>query len=254
VRIAYDDQGRGEPALIFLPGWCSSRAGFAGLPSRCSASRRTLVLDWRGHGDSGSPAADFGQDGLVTDVLAVVEASGVGQIIPVALAHAGWVAIELRRRLGVRVPGLVLVDWLVLDAPPPFLAALKALQDPDRWRETRDRLFATWLHGLDHPAVARFVTEDMGAHDFAMWARAGREIARAYARHRSPLQALARLAPPPVLHLYAQPDDPGYLAAQRTFADSHPWFHVQKLAARSHFPMFEVPDQMAAAIESFVGP
>lgn len=32
----------------------------------------------------------------------------------------------------------------------------------------------------------------------------------------SPLQALATLDPPaPVLHVYAQPEDPGYLAAQQ---------------------------------------
>jgi hypothetical protein len=57
-----------------------------------------------------------------------------------------------------------------------------------------------------------------------------------------------------VLHLYAQPDEPGYLAAQRTFADSHPWYSVLRLDARSHFPMFEVPQEMSAEIEQFVAP
>jgi len=93
----------------------------------------------------------------------------------------------------------------------------------------------------------------MGSYGFDMWARAGREIAAAYAREGNPLQALAALNPPvPVLHLYAQPDDPGYLQAQHAFAASYPWFHVQKLAAHSHFPMFEVPEAMAQAIEEFV--
>lgn len=56
----------------------------------------------------------------------------------------------------------------------------------------------------------------------------------------------------PVLHLYAQPEEPGYLAAQQAFAASHPWFQVFKLEARSHFPMYEVPDEMTMAIERFV--
>ena len=55
----------------------------------------------------------------------------------------------------------------------------------------------------------------------------------------------------PVLHLYAQPDDPGYLAAQRSFSAAHPWFQASKLEARSHFPMYEVPDEMAMTIERF---
>ncbi|MCL6623589.1 MAG: hypothetical protein K6T17_03100 [Fimbriimonadales bacterium] len=55
-----------------------------------------------------------------------------------------------------------------------------------------------------------------------------------------------------VLHLYAQPDDSGYLAAQQPFANTHPWFQVLKLEARGHFPMYEVPGEMAMAIERFV--
>jgi hypothetical protein len=57
------------------------------------------------------------------------------------------IAIELRRRLGARIPKLVLLDWIVLDPPPQFIAALKALQDRKGWQETRYQLFAMWLDG-----------------------------------------------------------------------------------------------------------
>ncbi|CAM3209757.1 alpha/beta fold hydrolase [Rhodothermus bifroesti] len=275
IRIRYDDQGQGEPALLFLPGWCASRRVFAELTRRCARWRRTLALDWRGHGESERPTEDlgfdrladnggftgeeahpdidFGFDSLVDDALAVIEASQADRVVPVALSHAGWVAIELRRRLGARIPKLVLLDWIVLEAPPPFLGALQALQDPAQWQQVRERLFSMWLQGLDLPALAHFVREDMGSYPFAMWARAGREIAAAYAKAGSPLQALASLDPAvPVLHLYAQPEDAGYLEAQRSFSDTHPWFQVVKLQARSHFPMYEVPDEMARTIERFV--
>jgi len=35
--------------------------------------------------------------------------------------------------------------------------------------------------------------------------------------------------------------------------DPLPWFSAHRLDARSHFPMFEVPEDMVAAIEAFVG-
>ena len=94
----------------------------------------------------------------------------------------------------------------------------------------------------------------MGAYGFEMWARAGRAIEAACRRWGSPMAALAGLeAPPPVLHLYyAQPDEPGYLAAQQSFAVSHPWYSVAELDGRSHFPMFEVPQEMNAEIERFI--
>ncbi len=251
VRIRYDDVGQGDTALLCIPGWCTSRALFLPLVSRLCVRHRLLVMDLRGHGES-EPAGDFDTETMVEDALAVVEASGVRRVVPVALSHAGWLAIELRRRLGERLSKLVLLDWLVLDPPPPFLAALKALQSGD-WTRTRDALFGMWLEGVDSEAVILFVRGDMMSFDGAMWKRAGREIARAYARAGNPLQALTTLSPPvPTLHLYAQPEDPAYRMGQESFADSHPWFQVEKLPAHSHFPMLETPDVVARSIERFV--
>src|ERR1700757_1650719 len=156
-RIAYEDRGSGEPALLFMPGWCATRAAFGRLPELLAAGRRTLALDWRGHGESERNHRDFGNEGLLEDALAVIDHSGAERVIPVALAHAGWVAIELRRRLADRVPKLVLLEWIVTEAPPPFLEALAGLQDPERWQETRDRLFSIWLEGVEHPGVIAFL-------------------------------------------------------------------------------------------------
>lgn len=254
VPIVYDDLGQGEPALLFLPGWCTNRTVFKNLTPLCSRRHRTLALDWRGHGESGPPRRDFGNDDLVEDALNVVCASGARSIVPVAHSHAGWVAIELRQRLGVRVEKLVLLDWIIMMQPPrEFFEGLDGMQSARRWRETIERIFSVWLGGVDDPELIRFVRDEMESYGFEMWSRAAREISTAYADAGTPLQVLAGLHPPlPVLHLYAQPDDRRYLAAQQGFAASHSWFSVQRLNARSHFPMFEAPDEMAQAIEEFV--
>lgn len=253
LRISYTDLGQGEPALLMLPGWCSSQVCFSRLAQTCAAQRRVLALDWRGHGQSETPSGDFGADALVADALAVIEASGVEQVIPVAQAHAGWLAFELRRRLGQRIPKMVLLEWLILEAPPPFLNALAALQQPEQWRQTREQMFSMWTAGVENEALVRFIHEVMGAHGFDMWARAAREINAAYAQAGSPLQALAKQEPfIPTLHIYCQPPAPEFLAAQQAFAEAHPWFKVQRLEAHSHFPMFEIPGEIAEAIETFV--
>lgn len=253
TRISYVDQGQDKPALLFLPGWCGSRSVFDQLAAKSATARRTLSLDWRGHGQSETPLGDFGSNDLVEDALSVIASSGATCVVPVALSHAGWVAIELRRRLGSRISHLVFLDWIILEAPAPFLEVLQFLQDPSLWHQTREQLFEMWLHGMDIPGLVQYVREDMGSYGFDMWARAGREISASYAKAGSPLQALTHLAPAvPVLHLYAQPEDPSYLAAQQAFAANHPWFTVSKLDAGSHFPTFEVVDQIAAAIEQFV--
>jgi pimeloyl-ACP methyl ester carboxylesterase len=252
-RIAYDDRGQGEPARLFLTGWCSDYTQVSPTARLCAERRRVLVVDWRGHGRSERPASDFGFEELVDDAVAVIAASGARRVVPVAQAHGGWVAVELRRRLVERIPRLVHTSWLVLEPPPAFLAAWAAMQDPTRWREGRDSAFSTWLEGVTHPGVIQFVHEVMGSHGFEMWARTGREISAVYARYGSPIKALATLDPPvPTLHLYGQPRDGGWLAAQETFAADHSWFHVRRLDVRSHFPTIEAPTEVADAIESFV--
>ncbi len=255
VPIVYDDLEQGEPALLLLPGWCTNRTVFKNLAPLCARRRRTLALDWRGHGESGPPIADFGNDDLVEDALKVVSASGARRIVPVAFSHAGWVAIELHRRLGTRVEKLVLLDWIIMMQPPrEFFEGLDGMQSPQRWRETVERIFSVWLSDVDNPALVRFVRDEIGSYGFDMWARAAREISSAYADLGTPIQILSSINPPlPVMHLFAQPEDPRYLAAQQLFAASHSWFRVHRLKARSHFPMFEVPDEMANAIEEFVG-
>ena len=252
LKIDYTDAGQGEPALLIMSGWCATREAYGTVIELCAQHRRVLALDWRGHGRSSTPPGDFGEEGLVEDALAVIAASGAQSVIPVALAHSGWVAIELRRRLGPRIPKLVLIEWLVLDPPTPFLSVLRGLQDKLHWEETRKRLFSTWLQGTQNEALSNFVLHVMGSFGFEMWSRSGREISAAYARHNNPLRALEKLSPSlPVLHLYAQPSDPVFYQAQQSFAETNPWFQVKRVNAISHFPMLEVPDELAEAIEDF---
>jgi pimeloyl-ACP methyl ester carboxylesterase len=234
--IAYDDRGSGKPALILLPGWCGPRTLFDPAAALLESSFRTLAVDWRGHGDSESPVGDFGFSDLVEDAVAVIDDSEADEVVPVAAAHAGWVAIELRRRLGAeRVQHLVFLDWMVLGAPPPFLEALAGMAAPATTRMVVDQVSTMWLADLDLPALSAYVASMTAQPD-------------------DMLEAVAALdTPPATLHLYAQPADPEFLDAQRGYAEAHPWFEVEHLDAASHFPVLEVPDAVAAHVRRFVG-
>ena len=250
VKIAFDDRGRGEPALLFLPGWCAPRWVFSEVMARCALHRRVLLLDWRGHGESEAPSADFGMRELADDALAVLEASGAASVIPVASAHSGWVALELRRRLGRRVEGIVSLEWFVLGLPPQLREALAGMQSPDRWRQVVEGMHQRWLNGAQNPGLERFLRVGMST-GFPMWSRAGREITAAFDREPVPFQALERSGVP-VLLLYSQPPDDSQLAAYQQLARDHPWFSVERLPSRTQLSMLEEPEAIAAAIEQFV--
>jgi pimeloyl-ACP methyl ester carboxylesterase len=254
LKIHYEDMGRGEPALLMTPAWCMSHAGLGSLPARASANRRVLTLDWRGQGQSDKPSGDFGAAELVKDCLGMIEAAGVDRFIPVTLHHSGWVGIELRRQLGDRIPKVVYLDWVVLPPPPFYLDLVRGLAAPDGWQQARDQLLGLFLQNdIHNPDYTRMVQEEMRSYSGEMWMRSGREIGASFARWGSPVAALAALTPPPqTLHIYGQPDDPGYLAGQQAFAAENPWFHVHKVEALSPFAAFEMPDALAAIIEAFV--
>jgi pimeloyl-ACP methyl ester carboxylesterase len=266
TRIYYDDRGTGEPTILCLPGWCVHHTIYAPLAERLSADHRVLAVDWRGHGDSQQPDGDFGYPEMVADVIAVIEDSGANTVITIAQAHGGWVAVELRRRLGERVPKMIFISWNpIITAKNPLApqslreaqalqtpTLWQALQDEARWRVAVKQLVSMWV-GSAPTSEATQIWDETGTHGYEMWSRGGREISAMFARETDPLQAFSSFSPPvPVLHVYAQPRTPEFLSAQESVARDHPWYSVRRLEAVSHFPQLEVPDETAGVIREFI--
>ena len=253
ARIIYDDVGEGEPSFLCLPGWCQPRTAFQGVTPLLAASRRVIVMDWAGQGESMAPPGDFTAADWLTDALAVVEHSGASRIIPVAISHAGRIAVELRRALADRIVKLVLTDWnFILDPPPEYRAALEAFRHRDQWEASLQGLFATWIAESDSQELISHIRGEMGAFGFEHWSRALREIGAAYDAYGNPLAHLTSLdRPAPAIHLYTQPRTPAYAQGQAEFAKEHPWFRPHLMQAVSHFPTVEAPQETAAAILDF---
>ena len=179
-------------------------------------------------------------------------------MIPIGQGQLPWVALELRRRLGERVPKMVASSWPVISArgnplAPGFLGAMEAVQDEARWRETAEQVVTMFVGGAPASVQTQIRNQMLASHGYEMWSRAGREISAIFAREGDPLAALSKLSPPvPVLHVYAQPTSPEYLSTQESFARENPWFHVHRLEAASQFPTLEVPNETAAVIREFI--
>lgn len=253
VKVYYNDMGEGEPAILYMSGWCDSRNSFNQFTFACAKKRRIAAIDWRGHGKSEIPSSDFGIRDLVEDAKSVLEACGIGEFIPVTKANGGWVAIELYRHMPHRIPKMVFIDWYMFGAPQTLSNMESSVKSESLWEKAREKLFSSYLDGVDHPEVIRLVREEMASYGYDMWSRAIREIKNAYSREGSPISALNSFEPKvPVMHLYSQPDDYGYLVSQENFAASHDWFTVRKLNLKSHFLTIEVPEFAASIVEQFI--
>ncbi|TDD41264.1 alpha/beta hydrolase [Saccharopolyspora elongata] len=251
--ISYDEHGeRTDPTVVLLTGWCQDHRLFDPLVPHLTADHHVVRIDWRGHGADRRPVADFGPAEQASDAIAVLDSLGVDRFLPVSTSHGGWANIELADRVGAtRVPSLIVIDWIMTPASPEFVASLKASGDPDGWRQDRQDLFDIWLNDSSNELVRNHLDNEMAAFDHEMWDRSCRVIAEAYETWGSPLPRMAAMRENrPIKHLFSQPTDPSYEAAQAHFHEEHPWFSHRNLRGETHFPTLDSPQLVADEIRA----
>jgi pimeloyl-ACP methyl ester carboxylesterase len=252
-KIFYEEAGQGD-TLLLLSGWCQDQRLFKRLMPILAKSHRVISMDWRGHGPDRKYDGDFTIAEQTDDLIAFVDRRGLDRLALLSTSHGGWANLEACDRLGAeRVPRTIVIDWLMIDPGAAFLQLLDDLQVEDNWIRGRKDFFDTWIVNTDNKDVIDHVNNEMASFDFEMWARSGREIARAYRRWDYPLNRMAALSPHrKVMHILSQPQAPTYKEAQDTFAAEHNWFVPQKIPGATHFPTLESPALVAGIVDEFL--
>jgi pimeloyl-ACP methyl ester carboxylesterase len=110
VKIAYDVQGQGEPALVFIHGWSCDRSYWSAQVKPFSYRFKVVTLDLAGHGQSGATRKDYTIKSFGSDVAAVVNKLGLKKVVLIGHSMGADVIAEAARILPGRVVGLVFVD------------------------------------------------------------------------------------------------------------------------------------------------
>ncbi|HXQ56139.1 MAG TPA: alpha/beta hydrolase [Actinomycetes bacterium] len=113
VRLHWERFGDGDPTLLLLPTWTIIHARFwkAQVPY-LARHFRVVTYDPRGNGRSDRPATAeaYDDEQFVADAVAVLEATGTGRAVLVALSRGGRWAAELAAARPELVLGAVLID------------------------------------------------------------------------------------------------------------------------------------------------
>jgi pimeloyl-ACP methyl ester carboxylesterase len=181
--------GEGPP-LVLLHGLNNN----AWMWARCASllpGREILSLSLRGHGGSEAPADGYGLDATTADVVAALDALGLGRVHLVGHSWGGRVGLHLASAVPDRLLSLVLADAVLPRGLNPVLAENPALVDA---------AFAPERGVFDSPAALeasarRLVYLHRGLpSDRRIWERNYRQDKDGRLRHRLPEEGYQEIA------------------------------------------------------------
>jgi pimeloyl-ACP methyl ester carboxylesterase len=248
VAIAYEEQGQGEPALVFVHGWCEERGLWRSTLAAFADRHRVLALDLAGHGGSGSARESWSLSALAGDVVAVCDRAGLADLVLVGHSMGAPVSLLAAARLRGRVRGVIGVESLHdpdFAYPPGFLAGIARGLEQDY-----SGALEASFRGVAGPGLARERVDWLVARAV----RTDRAAALGLLRGLEgfDLGAALEAASVPVRVVNAAPRTGGGLATEiepiRRSAD----FDALLLEDCGHFPMLEQPAAFQARLAHWV--
>lgn len=108
VSLAVDVRGKG-PAILFIHGYPLDHSMWEAQLLGLDGWMR-IAPDLRGMGQSDAPDLGYSMATYAEDLIALITALGLEQVVLCGLSMGGYVAFEIVRRAPERVRGLVLMD------------------------------------------------------------------------------------------------------------------------------------------------
>ena len=112
VSIACEVRGEGEPALVFIHGWCCDRSYWSEQLPHFAEKYKVVAIDLAGHGESELGHKEWTMGAFGEDVVAVLNKLNLEQVVLIGHSMGGFVILEAGRQMPQLVIGLVGVDTL----------------------------------------------------------------------------------------------------------------------------------------------
>ncbi|MCX6509236.1 MAG: alpha/beta hydrolase [Actinobacteria bacterium] len=242
TTLHYVTGGQGEPAIVFVHGWCSNATHFEAQLTAFSKTQRVLAIDRRGHGASEAPEHGYNAQQHANDLAAVFDHEQI--VSAVIVGHAGGCpsVLQFATDAPERCEALVLLDTRISpkadlrgsESDSPLAQMVSSIADD----ATFEKIYRGFISDR-HPELADSVVADA--------LRVPRRVAQEdLSSIAIDTVSLARSVDCPVLWLSAEAADEALLGS--ILRD----VQFQVVSESGHFVQLEVPDQVNAAIVSFL--
>jgi len=109
-RIDYEVAGEGDTTLLFVHGWCINKSYWESQVDYFKDRYKVVTLDLPGHGDSDRNRTDWSMHNFGSDVVTVMEALMLDNVVLIGHSMGGNVILEAASMKPKAVIGFVGVD------------------------------------------------------------------------------------------------------------------------------------------------
>jgi pimeloyl-ACP methyl ester carboxylesterase len=248
VPIHFQVQGQGEPALVFIHGWCMDLNYWDKQVAQFQGKHTVAALDLAGHGDSGIERKDWSVEAYSKDVEAAVKNLGLDSLILIGHSLGGLVMIEAALRMQERIRGLIGVDTLV-----DFEMSLPQ-DETDEWIEAfrRDFVQSTeeYVRSLFPKGADPDLVEQVVADMVAAQPKVGIGTLQGFFDYyKYKLRKAAWQIKVPLICINSDMNPPE-VEINRKYIPS---FKAKIMAGVGHFPMVEDPETLNRLLEEAIG-
>jgi pimeloyl-ACP methyl ester carboxylesterase len=249
VRLRYAEVGDADrPAVVLLHGMTDSAFSFSRVVEGLAATHRVIALDQRGHGRSDRPAVGYAPADLAADVVAFLDALGIGRASVVGHSLGSLVAQHVAARAPDRVERLVLVGSTA-DPRGETVAGLR-----DAVVGMPDEIPAPFVREFQESTVHRPLPPAFLDHVVAVSRRVPRHVWVAALDGLLADDApapLARIVAPTLL-LWGDRDAIFGRAAQDALLAGLPQATLRVYAGTGHAPHWEEPERFVGDVRDFL--
>ena len=132
IRVHFEVEGRGAPALVFVHGWSCDRKYWNGQVEHFAKQYQVVTIDLAGHGESGDGRRVWTMPAFGGDVVAVIEKLDLRDVVLIGHSMGGDVIVEVAFALPEHVAGIVWVDTYSTLGAPSTPEALERFVQPFR--------------------------------------------------------------------------------------------------------------------------
>ncbi len=247
VSISYQLQGQGEPALIFIHGWCCDRTYWEAQLPHFAEKRKVVAIDLAGHGKSGLERETYTMRAFGGDVVAVINKLDLDQVVLIGHSMGGFVMLEAARIVPDKIIGLVGVDTLT-DFEFHF-----AQEQIDQWLNASRLNFTESTKGFlqdmftpnSDPALMEKIVADMSSAPPEVGISASEEI---FDFWRDDLIKVVQELKTPIVCINSD-TNPTNVEGNQHYAPS---FKAKIMSGVGHFVMMEDPETFNHLLEETI--